>query len=122
MLAIPLSLLKEACIELTSWEYCRHSYYMPKTWYNHEQCKIQSLYPTRWIYTGNQINEIIEHYEEILATLENLKSQDKAAGLLQVFKAGSTFLVVMAKYVILKIALLNRLLQGIKQTNNFRTD
>ncbi|KAJ8883893.1 hypothetical protein PR048_015748 [Dryococelus australis] len=41
---------------------------------------------------GNQINEMIERYEEILATLEDLKSQDKAACLLRVIEDSSTFL------------------------------
>ncbi|KAJ8866189.1 hypothetical protein PR048_033713 [Dryococelus australis] len=32
--------------------------------------KMKPLCPMRWIYTGNPINEIIEHYEEILAILK----------------------------------------------------
>ncbi|KAJ8875188.1 hypothetical protein PR048_023083 [Dryococelus australis] len=81
--------------------------------------KLKPLCPTRWIYRGNQITEIIEHYEEILATLEDLKSHDKAAGLLRVFEVSSTFLgVLMANYLILKLELLNRSLQGTKQTSS----
>ncbi|KAJ8884556.1 hypothetical protein PR048_016413 [Dryococelus australis] len=45
----------------------------------------------------NQVYEIIEPYEEILATLEGLKIQDKAAGLLREFEAGSTILGVGTK-------------------------
>ncbi|KAJ8885604.1 hypothetical protein PR048_011802 [Dryococelus australis] len=56
--------------------------------------KIKPLRPTRWIYRGNQINEIIELY----LLLEYLKIQDKAAGLLRMFEADSTFIgVFMAK-------------------------
>ncbi|KAJ8874855.1 hypothetical protein PR048_022744 [Dryococelus australis] len=77
--------------------------------------KFKPLCPTRWIYRGNQMNEIIEHYKEIPDTYEDLKSHDKRAGLLRVFDASSKVLgVVMAKDEILKLEVHNRSLQGTK--------